>query len=426
MRLFSFLRNSFFKNSAILFSGSVISQGVIFFSLLILTRLFDESVFGLYMLYTSSLFILKPITSLNLELAILLPKEDKDAVNFVFFNFLLGILLNLIVLLVLFLFQSQIVSFFQITDYQGFIYLIPFSLFLINLSETFNYWKNRQESFTHIATGNVVKSTTIASSQIYTGFSIYNSLGMIPGHVIGLIVQFFTLTGLSIKSLRPHLKHISFRRMLVLVKKYKDIPIYNSLLSFSDQLSAELPIVLIANFFGVDKVALYGLASKVLKTPPGLVSQSVGQVFFNKATSIYNKGENLYTFVWSTYKKLFVIGIGLFTCLFILSFFLDLVLGENWVDVGIYVRILTPLIFFAFLNAPISSIITILNKQKVILIIDILKLVLRFVGIYIGYAVYDNILISVALFSGIGVIYNLFIFIYFIKISRETRSNSYS
>ena len=224
---------------------------------------------------------------------------------------------------------------------------------------------------------------------------------------------------LSFKSVVKYFKHVNCLRMLYLLKKHKDIPIFNSLLSFSDRLSAELPIILIAIYFGVDEVALYGLAVKFLKTPPGFIGEPLSQVFFNKASNAFIKKENLFKLVVKTYKNIFMLGLIIFSIIFVLSFFLTDILGENWKNTGVFVRILLPLIFLSFLNAPISSIITILKKQKNILSLDILKLLLRFCGIYIGYKFYNSMTIAILLFSLIGIAYNLFLMYYFLSISKK-------
>jgi O-antigen/teichoic acid export membrane protein len=421
MQLFSFLKNTFVKNTVILFSGSIISQGIIFLIIPILTRLFDKDIFGIYLLFTSSLYILRPLTSLSLELVILIPKKDKDAINLLFLSFFIGFVLNSILFIIILFFNDFILSLFNIEKLKHSIYLIPLGLFLLNSIEILNYWNNRIFLYKNIAKSNISKSIIISSSQIYTGLHSFKSIGLVPGYLLGLISQFTVLLFLSYKSLQRNFSLVSFKRMFYLLKKHKDIPIFNSLLSFSDRFSAELPIILIANFFGINQVALYGLAVKFLKTPPDFISQSVSQVFFNKASDTYNNKKNLYKLVIKTYKNLLLTGLIVFSIIFISSFFLDLILGEKWVNTGVYIRILLPLIFLSFLNSPISSIITILKKQKNILKLDILKLILRFVGIYIGYKFYNSIIISISLFSIIGILYNIFLLFYFLSIAKKVK-----
>ena len=41
-------------------------------------------------------------------------------------------------------------------------------------------------------------------------------------------------------------------------------------------------------YFGLANSGIYGLAIKFMRAPVGIVQQSVSQVFYNKASKIYN------------------------------------------------------------------------------------------------------------------------------------------
>ena len=161
------------------------------------------------------------------------------------------------------------------------------------------------------------------------------------------------------------------------------------------------------------------MAIKFIRAPIGIFQQSIGQVFFNKASQIYNKNGDLHNLVVSTVKNLIGLSFILFIPLFIISFYLDVLFGDNWIDAGLYARILIPWLFFAFLSNPISSLIIILNKQKTILVLDIILLIFRFFALFFGYYFYKDIIISLMLFSGVGSIFNILIFIYLFKKSKE-------
>ncbi|MDC0177071.1 oligosaccharide flippase family protein [Polaribacter sp.] len=421
MQLISFLKKDFVKNVSTLITGSFISQAFFFLIIPVLTRLFDKDTFGIYLLFSSSIYILRPLTSLSLELVILIPKRNKDAVNLLFTSLFIGFILNSFLLVIICFLKDFILSYFNLKTLASSIYLIPLGLYLLNTIEVLNYWNNRKHFFINIALGNIEKSIVTNSFQVYTGLSSFKSIGLIPGYLLGLIIQCITLLLLSFRSVLKYFKHVTWVRMFYLLKKHKDVPIFNSLLSFSDRLSAELPIILIAIYFGVHEVALYGLAVKFLKTPPGFISEPLSQVFFNKASNAFNNKENLFKLIVKTYKNLFMVGLIIFSIILILSFFLSDILGEDWSNTGVFIRILLPLIFLAFLNSPISSIIIILKKQKNILGLDILKLLLRFGGIYIGYRYYNSMTVAILLFSFIGIIYNIFLMYYFLSISKKIK-----
>ena len=305
-----------------------------------------------------------------------------------------------------------------------FVYFIPLSVFFISLISAFDYWNIRLNSYNYVSIGNITKSTTISASQIITGISNFKSLGLIPGLIIGQFFNLVIICPFVFKNISSLKKHVSIKRMLFLASKYKDIPIFNTISTFINTLSNELPVLLITRFFFFFSAGEYGLTVKVSKTPPGIIGQSISQVFFREASLIYNSNQNLYEFIKKSYKTLFVTALIIFIPLFIISFYLEFIFGNDWNEVGIQVRILTPWLFIGYLNSPISSLSTILNKQKTILILNILFLVARFLAINLGYVIFKSVNASLVLFSITGVIFNFIILFYFLKISNKTLKQS--
>lgn len=294
-------------------------------------------------------------------------------------------------------------------------------MFLLGGISILDYWNNRKNKFKNISKGLFVKASIMSSSQIAVGFSSFNSLGLIPGMLLGNFFQLLFLIKTSLKSNESLIKKISFKKMFFFAKKYSDIPIFNTLINLTNNLSNELPVLLMTKYFGLANSGIYGLAIKFTRAPIGIFQQSVSQVFFNKASKVYNDNGNLHLLVLKTAKNLLLISVGIFIPLVATSFYLDLLFGENWTDVGLYSRILIPWLFFAFLSNPITSLIIILNKQKTIVFYDFLLLIFRFLALFIGYYFYHNIVISLMLFSGVGMLFNILIFIYLFKTSKEKK-----
>ncbi|QXP62873.1 lipopolysaccharide biosynthesis protein [Polaribacter sp. HaHaR_3_91] len=421
MQLFSFLKKEFVKNVLTLITGSALSQVVIYASILILTRLFSTELFGIYTLFSSVTLILKPLATLQYEFAIVLPKKDKDAINLVGFSFIILTIYCFLLLVIIFFFNENITTFFNITKLVNLIYLLPLSVFLFGSVSIFDFWNNRTNMFKNISKGLITKSAVMSTSQLATGFSSFNSLGLIPGMLLGQSMQLLFLIKASTKLMQKLTKELSLKRMFFLAKKYKDIPVFNTIINLTNNLSNELPVLLITKYFGLANSGIYGLAVKFTRAPIGIFQQSINQVFFNKASKTYNEKGNLHDLVIKTVKHLLFISSFLFIPLFAISFFLDIIFGENWSDVGLYSRIIIPWLFFAFLSNPISPLILILNKQKTMVVYDTFLLLFRFLALFLGYYFYDNIVISLILFSGVGMLFNILIFIYLLKTSKEKK-----
>lgn len=422
MKLPSFVKKPSFINVGTLFTGSTISQLILFLTLPLLTRLFDENYFGVYVLFTTSVLVLKTIMSLSLELTILLPKKNEDAFNLFFLNIIVSVLLSLISYLFLFVFELQISTTLGLEGLGFFIYLIPLSSMLICFKTALEYWNNRLDTFKNISFGAVGKSIAVSSSQISIGYSSFKSIGLISGQIIGQLLHLILILKLSYNSFKGSFKKLSIDRIFSLLKQYRRIPLFNTLMSFLNTLSNELPVVLISNFFGLGSVGIYGLSLKISNAFSGLIGSSVGQVFFNEASKLYNAKGNLYHLLKTTYRRMFLVGLLLFTILFVASFYFQVLLGNDWSDVGRYTRVLIPWLFIAFLNFPVSSLITILSKQKLFLIYDSLLLVFRFLSIYVGFTFFSSMYISICLFSIVGFLFNLFLFCYLLLISKNHKN----
>ncbi len=417
MQLFSILKKEFVQNVLTLITGQSISQLILYLTVPILTRLFSEELFGSYLLFSSLIILIKPLVSLQYELSIILPNREKDSINLFAFVMIILFVLNLVFLVIIIVFNEFITNIFNLTNLSYFIYFIPLSAFFWGGISALEYWSNRTDFFKNISKGVIAKSSSMSISQVTTGLHI-NTIGLIPGMLFGQFVQFLVLLKLSLNTILKYKHHISIKRMVFLAKKYKEIPIFNTLINFTNTLSNELPILMITKYFGVSNAGVYGLAIKISRGPISIIQQSVSQVFFNKASKTFNTKNNLNEIIRKTTVYLFKVAFLVFIPLFIISFYLDFIFGENWEQAGLYVRILIPWLFVMFIASPLTSITVILKKQKKLLLYDITLLTCRFFALYFGYVIYNDIIFSLLFFSSIGVIFNIFILFYLLSISK--------
>lgn len=422
MQIRSFLKKEFVKNVATLSSGSIISQIIIYISILLLTRLFTSEAFGVYILFTSLLFVLKPISTLQYEFTVVLPKNRKEAVNLFAFTLLVLVIICSILFFLITTFKEEIITLFSLEKLSFFIYLLPFALLILGGISALEKWNNRLNDYKKIANGQVVKAIGTSGTQIFTGLSFFSKVGLIPGLFFGYLSHITFLTFTSFQSLKKEAIYVSFSDMFFLAKKYIDVPKFNTVISFFSSLSNELPVLFLSPFFGLSSAGFYGLATKFIKAPVGALQQSVYQVFYNKASITYqNKAEELNALLVKTIKNLFYTGLLVFMPLFILSYFLDIIFGSDWGKVGAYARALLPWLFVSFLNQPISSLSIILNKQKVVLYIVVIFIFLRFGGLYLGYTIYADALTSVTFFSIISAFFSFTVLLYLLNASKNPK-----
>ena len=91
------------------------------------------------------------------------------------------------------------------------------------------------------------------------------------------------------------------------------------------------------------------------------------------------------------------------------------VAGERWLDAGIYTRLLIPWLCVNFISSPLGVLFMVMNIQHIQLIYNIFLFIARVAVISIGGVFLKNAEISFMLFSGVGVVFNLWMIYYLMK-----------
>ena len=83
VKLFNYkITDSVYANNIIkLFSGTMLSQIIVFVSAPLITRIFEPSEFGIFALFISILSILSAISCFKYDSAIILPQKENEALS---------------------------------------------------------------------------------------------------------------------------------------------------------------------------------------------------------------------------------------------------------------------------------------------------------------------------------------------------------
>jgi len=364
-------KSEFSRNVLTLMTGTTIAQAIPIAISPILTRIYTPEDFGVFALYMAVVSFIAIIVTARYELAIVLPKRDEDAINILFLSLSIMFTIVFFITLIILFFKNSILEILNVNDIGNFIYLMPLSILLSGLNQSFNYWSNRKEYFGNISSSQIYQSIAIGSTQPILGyFNVFG--GLIIGNLFGRIVSIFTLLNKFLKNDREKVKNVSKVIMIEQMKKYKDFPLINSFHAFSDIMRTSGAVMLISAFFGSAILGFYALSMRVLQVPVAIIGSALGQVLYQKFSSIHNNNESLYPYVKKIVIRLILVALPLFVGLyFIAQDLFVFVFGENWRVAGEYSQILVPYLFMNFLISPISSIPLVLNKQKEIFYIGL-------------------------------------------------------
>lgn len=392
---------SFIRNVVTLMTGTTFAQALMILVAPILTRLYSPEDFGVYALYTSILGIIAVVACWRYELAIVLPEKDEDAANLLVLSICICFGMAVLTLILVALFRNPVANLLGAPKLAPWLWFMPLSLIAAGLFQAFNYWSTRRKQFRRLAVRQITQSTITATTQIASGLTIHAGAGgMIGGSIFGQAIATARLAWHIWREDRLLLNNTSMSGLKEQATVYREFPLFQIWAAILNSVSAMTPILLLGYFFSPAIVGFYALGQKVVASPMGIIGGSVSQVFFPRAELARRQG-NLDQLVVLTFRQLLSIGLLPIAVLAIIGpELIGFVFGADWVLAGIFLRLLCPYLLFNFLSAPISSVFSVLRKQKDYLLFNITYFILAVSALVIG-GLNNNAQLAITLFGTI-------------------------
>lgn len=400
-------KSEFSRNVLTLMTGTTIAQAIPIAISPILTRLYTPEDFGIYALFISLIAIFGSIINGRYELAIMLPKKDEDAINILALGFVIAFLIFLFLLFFVIFFNDYLVFLLNNQDIKVWLYFIPFAVFFTGLYNLLNYYNNRKKYYKDISDSIIIKAVVTVVVQLSFGFLKVGVSGLVSGQLVSLLFANMKLLQNIIKN-KIILQSVKKIKMLALAKKYKDFPKYSMPAILANTLTRDLTNIFISIIYNVSTLGFYSLVQRLLGMPSSLIGSSIGQVFFQEATKEkHETGVAIVSFL-VTIRKLLIIGIPSFIFLyFIVENLFAFVFGEEWRIAGIYAEIVTPFFFIRFVVATVSPIDTVMERQNIFLLFNIVLLIMALSVIYMTKDFSFNVFLEYYTL-GMGLIYILY------------------
>jgi lipopolysaccharide exporter len=410
------LKNAFIKNVILLMSGTAIAQILPIVISPFLTRLYSPGDFGIFAIFISIISIISILVTGRYELAIILPKEEKESINIFAFVIILTSLSTIFIFFVLFFGRELLVTLFNISKIYLWIFFIPISLFLTGCSQALNYWFNRKKQFNHLSKGKIIQAIVNSFLSLLLGLIVNGSNGIIISTLVGQFISTLFLLRIFIIQEKEHFKSISLECIREQIKKYKKFPKYTVFSDLLNSLSVQAPVFLLTHFFGSKLAGYYSLSNRTINMPLTLVGNSVAQVFYQSATESKDNLLRLKEKTYKIYKKLlFLAIIPVSLLLWYGDNLFSLFFGNSWVTSGSYTQYLIIWMLFVFVSSPLSQLLSILEKQFEGLIFNIIIFFTRIISILFGALIFRSDKIAVLLFGITGALFWFAFSIYLLK-----------
>jgi O-antigen/teichoic acid export membrane protein len=368
-------------------SGSVAAQALPLLFSPILTRLFLPADFGALAAYGSVVAIAIVLATGRYELAVLLPKQAREAFDLSVLGVLLSATVATVTMMILLLWWQFDPALGGLTvRWGGWIIALPFSIFLAATFQILTYWNTRSAQFKQIAAARVGQSTVMCSTQLAAGLSkVASGGGLIAGQLAGQAAACAMLWRHNRTDWHQRWAGSNTRRLVAVARKHRRFPMFMIPGQFANAASTQVPVLLLGVFFNAGSAGFYSLAERVLILPSYIIGSAIGDVYRQRAAEHFNGHGNCRELFLKALSLLAILG--LIPALVIAlagPWLFSLVFGSVWRESGELAVLLAPMLYCQILGSPLSQTVYLARMQHLDMLWQFLRLGLAVAAVMAG------------------------------------------
>ena len=351
----------------------------------------------MYMAITS---IVSVLVTGRYELAILLPRQDRDAFHIAMLSAGLSVAISAFLLLVVTCFNQSLAELLGVPGLAVWLYWVPASTLLSGIYQSLNYWSTRKSQYKRLAISRTVQSGSAALAQLGSGYAGSGTLGLMSGQIAGQVLSTSVLVGLIWRDDKNLIRAFHPLRSLALAKKYVDFPRFMIFGHMANTASSQMPIFLLSLFFGPGPVGLFSLSQKVLAAPMSLLAAAIGDVFRSESVKEYRANSNCLTIFRKTVSKLIIIGVVTNApILFLGKDIFSFVFGNEWREAGEVASILSVMVLFQTVASPLGQLVFLANLQKFDFIWQLVRFIISVLSFLCGYWLFGDYKVAIMFYA---------------------------
>lgn len=424
------------REATTLLSGSVVAQAITLVAYFVLLRIYSAADYGLFSIFYSYIEIIVIASTCKYELAIVPATSDREATAIARHALRLNTIVSvaLLTLLTVLTLTDMLPGKFARLGHLAL--LIAPMVYLCGTSRVYGELYNRYHRYRTIAASDVTGAASGATLKTLFGLLGMHTAGMPLGTVLGQaaanLVYRLSLNkvkgeGLKVKEAdesHDHVSHLSINqpplnKNTFHISSYKNFPLYTAPKDILNSLSANLPFIWLALYFNNTSVGLFGLAMTFIIKPTQMLCASFERVLNARSAEAVHDNRKLMPMLRRYLLPATLSAIGGAVCLWFISPYLfGLLFGGRWTGCAPYARLLLPWAVANIVSLPLMYMPNIFGTQRIELIINIVRLLLRVAAIAVGIAT-ASFMLAVGLFSAASTVIALVLLIWYLYQARR-------
>ncbi|HMG46765.1 MAG TPA: oligosaccharide flippase family protein [Allosphingosinicella sp.] len=364
------LQPSLFSRILLLTSSSIVAQLIVIVFLPIVSRLFSPAELGVAALVTAVLNFSIPVICLRYDGALPLARRSADAARLVWICVASAVVAGLAIYVAFRILQAN--------DLLGFGILPGWTHWVILAScpgiASFAFaqaWWVRRHNTALIGVNLILRPIAHNGTRVVAGVA--------GGGVIGLMIAeaAMALAPLYMAFRMPWGRILQFAgpraRLLTVARQWRRFPLIEGPSTLLDSFVVFLPIPMVAMLYGPQVAGLFAIALRIGSIPIGQLGTAISNATYMAFSEAARRGdhERMISLFYRMLKRILVVGLFPMAALAVCGPILAApILGSAWADTGIYLALLTPWLYAQLAIAPLTRVISVLQRQPLKLISD--------------------------------------------------------
>jgi lipopolysaccharide exporter len=384
-RIISALRgSSFAKSVLVVMTGTGVAQAVGFALGPVVSRLFTPSDFGVFGSFSAVLTTITAGVTLSFSQAVLLPKDNEDAICVLALSCASTVSVTVSLLVVCLFAVGQVQSLIEAPS-AVFVVLLVVASLVGGLQISVQSWSIRIKAFRTMSASQIIRSLSSNGSQVGLGLLKAGAIGIVCATILGDLLAMLTLLRTVLSDLLALRHSIRWQRMKKVAREYSHFPIYSAPKEVINALSRGLPVLLLTNYYSLSVAGAYAFGVRMLSVPMSFVLGALRPVLFQKASEIYNRGDRLVPVYMRFTGGLFLLALvpsavvlmwapQVFTWVF----------GAQWLTAGEFARWLTLWLAAMLCSLPATIFAQVIRMQRQAFFFDIVLIAVRTLSLVAG------------------------------------------
>ena len=386
-------------------AANLASQVVAVSAVLVLTRLYSPADFGVYAAALSVVSIILVTGCLRFEQAIPIAESRSQAAGLIVLSSIVGAVVLVIAGAALLLLEPAIRGALGLQSLAPFIGLILLAGAGGIMGVVLHGWAVRTRAFTDLAQARVSAALGLVVAQVGLGLWGAGATRLLLGDALGRAIGTVRLARRLWREEGAWIRGVRLSSLPGLADRYRRFPIFSGPSALLNVVNQQVPTVAVVAMFGSAVAGTFMLAIRVVNLPNGLALAAIAPVFVAESARLRHDHEALRQLFDKTARRLLLLGVGPATLIVIAAPTISpVVFGEEWSDAGIYAALLAPMALVQLVSAPMSGILSVIERQDLHLAREIVTVVLLMVVVTLSAANEWTAVPTVAAFSAVGTV----------------------